>query len=224
MKLANPNIDSVIETGKGAVPSLIIENQDFFRNLLFDLNSQISGKSGDSVLSDEKGILDIAKYAEITDSFLSFSLNRKTLLNRISAALEKEAMAEGMYIKTVLLLSDIQAYIEELSAGFTADITGDNVTVSSVLKMAGITVREEYDNPLEAILDYMELTGEFERRKLFIFVNMRSYYNDKDMELFLESVLEHEYDVLLVENSERCKLKGEKRIIIDQDLCEIVQQ
>lgn len=224
MKLANPNIDSLIETGKGEVPSLIIENQDFFRNLLFDMNSQINGKSGESVLSDDKSILDFARYAEIVDSFLSFSINRKSLLSKISSALEKEAVAEGMYVKTVTLLSEIQAYIEELSAGFSADIACDNVTVSSVLKMAGIAVREEYDNPLEAILDYMELTGEFERRKLFIFVNVRSYFDDEDMEMFIESVLEHEFDVMLLESSERRRLKGEKRIIIDHDLCEIVQQ
>lgn len=67
----------------------------------------------------------------------------------------------------------------------------------------------------------MELVCELERDKLFIMVNMRSYFSDEEMEKFTESVFLHAFKVLLVENSEMPRLKYSRRYVVDDDLCEI---
>lgn len=71
------------------------------------------------------------------------------------------------------------------------------------------------------VLDYMELVREFGRDKLFIFVNMRSFYSQNYMELFSETVIKKELKVLLVDNFAYQLIKNEKRVVIDNDLCEI---
>ena len=73
---------------------------------------------------------------------------------------------------------------------------------------------------IEKIFSYMELVRELDRDKLFIMVNMRSYFTDKDMEIFTQSVCLHDFKVLLLEAFEFPKLKNTKRFVIDSDLCE----
>ncbi len=39
--------------------------------------------------------------------------------------------------------------------------------------------------------------------------------------LFLDSVIRHRYNVLMVESCEHTRLSGEQRYIVDESLCEI---
>lgn len=74
---------------------------------------------------------------------------------------------------------------------------------------------------LERLLDYMELVRCYDREKLFIFVNLRSYFPDDSIRRFLQTALDHQYRLLLVDAWEHPKLPEEQRLIIDKDLCEI---
>ena len=66
----------------------------------------------------------------------------------------------------------------------------------------------------------MELVRELDHDRLFIMVNMRSYFTDEDMQTFVESASLHGFRVLLLESSARRKLKHTQRYTIDEDLCE----
>ena len=56
MMLAHPQLESVIDFSSPGVNTLIIENQDFFRNFLQDIRFQLDGFSGKSVLSEKRTI------------------------------------------------------------------------------------------------------------------------------------------------------------------------
>ena len=66
----------------------------------------------------------------------------------------------------------------------------------------------------------MELVREFDRDKLFVLVNLRSFFDDHDVERFLKTIEEHGHRVLLMDGTERKRLPMERRITIDIDLCE----
>ena len=66
----------------------------------------------------------------------------------------------------------------------------------------------------------MELVRELDRDRLFIMINMRSYFTDMDMEEFIRSVCLHNFKMLLLSNVSESKLENTKRYIIDSDLCE----
>ena len=105
MMFAHPQMENPVTIGSDSISALIIENPDFFRGFLADLYHQVNGENGDIVLSDDLSVLDIKKSVEIIDSFLSFSLNRKTLLSKMISYMEKTASGESYYAKTVKLLT-----------------------------------------------------------------------------------------------------------------------
>ena len=66
----------------------------------------------------------------------------------------------------------------------------------------------------------MELVREFDRNKLYVLVGLRSFFRDDHVEQFLKTALGHGYQILMVDCASRKELSCEKRITIDNDLCE----
>lgn len=221
MKFTHPELDTVFDTEDEKVHTLVIENPKLLFRLLEDIQNQISGFRGDAVLSEKERPLDMAKYAEVLDVFVPFSINRKPLLTKLNAALEKEAASPVIFERTGELLQQLTDYLDALAFDFPCDIVFPKLSVPAVIKSAGAELREEYDSMPEKVIDYMELVRTFDRDKLYITVNMRAFMTDEEAELFLSTVLSHGYHMLMLENSAKPLLKSESRVIIDEDLCEI---
>ncbi len=221
MKFIFPELSSPILFGEDSVPSLVIENAGLFRRLLEDIYAQQNGASGFCVLSENDTPISIAKYLDLTLSFVPFELNRKSLLNKILASLEKTAQNETFFLKTQELLSHAENYMSDLSFEQLCELEFDKLSVSSLLKAFGIRIYEEEQTSLLKVLTYMELVREYDRDKLFVFVNLRDFFEDREVLSFLQSVLSHKFRILLLDSHEHEKLSCEKRRILDADLCEI---
>ena len=126
-------------------------------------------------------------------------------------------------MKTRELLSNIENVIGEWAFSFPCDIIAGKISVSTLLKSVGIELRDNYEGDrgeVEKILDYMELVREFDRNKLFMTVNMRSFFDDEIIAEFMKTAISHEYRVLMLESQAYPKQVFEKRVTIDADLCE----
>ena len=211
---------SVIEFSSEYVSTLVIENKHYFRSLLSDIYGQVNGESGKSVLSEKVKILDFSKYSEFIDGIIGFDINRKTLVGKISSAIEKLAMNDVYYQQSAELLSVVEAYINSLCMDLTGNISSSKINIPAIIKMAGICINDDYNSIPEKLIDYMELVREYDRDKLFIFVNMRSYFDDSTMEDFFATVIDHEFKIFLIDSCSEKRLPNEKRLTIDEDLCE----
>lgn len=219
MKFVCPYFDDVICIKDGYFNSIVIENQLAFRKITEDISSQIEGFEGESVLSINNTPCPFSKRCEIIKDFAPFNIGKKSIMNGILSALDKTAVNEQFYAKTQELLSQIENYVYELAFDNLFDIECNKVTPASLLKAMGITLKDDYENTLEKIVDYMELVNGFECDKLYVTVNMRSYFTDEEMELFVKTVLDHGIKILMFENMEYPNLTSEKRLIIDKDFC-----
>lgn len=221
MKFVYPEIGKVFDTDIGKINTLVIENQALLINLLSDIYGQIEGIDGKSVLSDNKGILPMSKFAELLTQFVPFELSKKTLISKISTLLEKKAVAEDMYLETVELLSSIERYLSKLSFDFNCNPIFQKISINSLIKASGVELNEAYDSLGEKILDYFELVREFDHDKLFITFNLRSFLSDSEAQLFIGDILRREINLIMIESSEHKLLSCENRLLIDSDLCEI---
>lgn len=221
MKIMFPDLFRPIEFKEGRFESLVVENAQLLRKIVSDLLTQIDGGAGSAVLSIDNSQISISKYADLTTSIVPFELNRKSLLNKILASMEKNATSPQLFARTQGLLADIERYISDLSFEEIGEVECDKLSVMSLLKAVGIRLYEERETTLEKLYNYMELVREYDRDKLFIFVNMRSFFGDLEMERFVETVISHKYKLLLIDGTCRMLLSGENRITIDEDLCEI---
>lgn len=220
MILAHPQMDTVLEFDGSHVNTLVVEHPDFYRSLICDLYGQLQGEEGKLILSEKGKTLPISKWVELVDNCIHFELNRKSLLTKVCTAMERTAVSESFFLKTSELLCALEHYVDELAFELPGDIVCEKCSVAGILKGIGVSIRDDYDDPLERLIDFMELVREFDRDKLFVLVGLRSFFADQQVEVFLKTVLDHGYQVLLLDCVSREKLSSEKRLTIDNDLCE----
>ena len=221
MKLAHPMLDRVFNFDETGACTLIAESPEFFNAFLSDICNQLDGRKGEAVISRGDKILDMSGNLEMITDFLTFDINQKGLLTKILSSLEKTALDGSHYLQTNELLQKLEAYASELFFTSPCRLAYSKLSVPNLLKSMGIAILDDFDSVPEKIVDYMSLVYEFDKPKLFVTVNMRSYFGDTVMSNFVKSVTDHGIRLLMVENREYTRLENEKRIIIDRDMCEI---
>ena len=220
MKLVYTNMGHILRFDAGYVNELIIENKKMFFDVVDSMHRQAEGLHGDCVLSVSDRPVEFSKYADLTVQFAPFQINRKSLLTKLNAALEKNAQSPETYSKTGEMLGELERYILELSGDLPFEINCQKFAIGPIIRALAPEIEENDKSPIEKVFAYMELVREFDRDKLFIMVNMRSYFSDEEMEKFTESASLHGFKILLLESYEASKLNNTKRFVVDADLCE----
>lgn len=220
MNFAHPQLDHVLTFGGDRVNTLVIEQPRFFCSVLRDVDEQINGGKGCAVLSRDGKILSFDRHAELIDSFLHVQLGRKPLLTRLINRMEALATETENGLRTAQLIGELEKYIMELSMDLPCDVYCNKISFGGILRAVGVDIVDDYGSDLERLLDYMELTRELEHERLFILANLRSYYSDAEVEAFFASVLAHELLILPVDSVSRTRLPNERRVTVDDDLCE----
>lgn len=221
MKLAYPELETVFDTEAPFVNTLVIESPELLVRLLSDIVQQENGDRGYAMLSDHDQTLDFSHYTELLDVFIPFDLNRKSLLSRISTALERTAMEPDHYEHTMHLLSETEKYLYDIAFDFPCDIVFSKISLPAIIKASGVEIRDDHPKLSEKVINYMELVREFERDKLFITLNLRSFLTDEEADLFLQTILDHGFHLIMIETRDHSRLPHERRVIIDSDMCEI---
>lgn len=221
MKLLFSQFSAPISLEDGCLCSIIIENQQAFRAIIKDIHRQLNGEPGSCVLSAKGKPLDMPKHAEMFTEIVPFPCNRKTLITRAIATIEQRSMETEYFERSRSVFASIEKLLTELCEDYPLSFDGDKLSISGLLKQLNLSIEESPESDLDAILSYMDMVAEFERDKLFIFVNLRNYFNDKELANFFYTTRLRKHRILLIEGSEHPLLPEEQRVIIDADLCEI---
>lgn len=219
MKIVSDKIQSCIEFEEGKFNTIIIESPDLFREMIQDFVSAATGQETGLVLSKDNVPIKISSHIELIMSYIPFEVNTKKLLTGLQSLLEKEAVNEENYVKTQSLLIEIEKYMDQLSLNLPANLEY-KINVANLLKMASPKLNLEEMNGIEKIYEYMQFYREIMGDKLFVFTNLRAYYNEEDVCNFVETCVAHKYLMLLIDNQEYPCVSCEKRLIIDKDYCE----
>ena len=115
MKLFYPEMQTVFQFGQRDFPSLVIENPNLFYRFIDDLFCQYNGNGGEAVLSEKDIPISISDNLELVTNFFPFELNRKNLLTKISAKLEKTSLAPEFFARSQEIISNIENFMFDLA-------------------------------------------------------------------------------------------------------------
>lgn len=220
MKLVYPEINSVITIEQGRINSLIVENQGLLYRLIDDIHNQLQKRDGKAVLSQNDEVLDIYKNIELLTDVYNIDLNSKSIISKITDELTKKAVDEVHYESTMKLISSLQTYFEDLVWDMDCEISCNEINAKQLIKTFNFEVVQDTVNLSEQILKYVELVRQFLGEKLFIFVNFRGFVENEQYQYLVDTLNEHGFQVLFVDNKEYPMLLDENRLVIDIDLCE----
>ena len=158
--------------------------------------------------------------AELVD-FVGFDGHRKSLVTKILHVIERTAQEEAYLQETQQMMAGLEAYLDRLAYEQDLELSYEKLSLANLLKAVGIHVVMDYNSLVERLIAYMDLVIRFEGEKLFLLVNLRSFVQEDELKLFLETVIAHGWKVLLLDSHADTLLPLENRILIDRDLCEI---
>jgi CRISPR-associated protein Csn2 len=220
MKFVYGDMGHIILFDNGYVNELVVENKKMFFDIVNSIAEQADGEHGDCILSIKDKPVEFSRHVDVIVQFAPFQINRKSLLTKLYSSLEQKALLAENYATTVELLGELERYVLRLSDDLPFEVDCQKLCIGPVIKAISPEIDESGKTPLEKIFAYMELVRELDRDRLFIMVNMRTYFSDEEMESFVESVCLHGFNVFLIENAAQIKLKNTKRYTVDTDLCE----
>lgn len=221
MKLLFSLLDDPLAIQDGETLEIIIENQKVFRETIEDLKNQLEGENGSLIISISDKPVTAKKHIELIDSLCPFDINTKQLLNKVYSVIETSSISELNYVKNQELLSLIEQYLDRLGEDNGLYLEYSKLSMDSIIRAVGARVSIDYVSPLEAIIDYMELMNGFDGEKIYFFINLRSYFNDDEILGFVQTINSKGLIMVLLESSERKRVEGTRRILIDSDLCVI---
>ncbi len=222
MNLKLSGIEHIIDCGNSAyINSVVIESPRLLCEVLMDLECQIQGDDGKSVVSENDKVLPTAKCLEVHTRFVPFELNQKNLINKATAKLIEIALDEENYMQSSELVGDLERYLMNLSIGLTGSIDTSKVSIENLIKNSGLTFVDDYSLLSEKLLDYFELVREYDQDKIFVLLNLRSFLSTNELQQFVDEILLRRFQVVLIESTEYSLLDKEKRLLIDDSLCEI---
>ena len=222
MRLAHVDLERVIELDCRKAMEWIIESPALFRKYVQLLNCQTEGGEGDFVLSDDDAILDISKYVEIIMNPFALDFEDRRIQKKLYTELQKTAYGEDIFLETQKITAALQGYIFQLENICGYDIEIDTAMDIQVLfKALGVKMEGREYNFSEKLAQYMKIMAELMGRKLLVFVNIRSYLEDEQIQELMKNAVYNEISLLFIENVQRDFAETENYYIIDKDGCEV---
>jgi len=118
------------------------------------------------------------------------------------------------------MLAAIGEKIQDLSNRQPTTLEFSDLDIVAIFRAMNVVFAPS-ESLLEHLCDYIDVCSEYRKIALFVFVNLKSYLSEEDLELFYSHLAYYKRNVLLLERCESPLHPMEKVIIIDDDLCEI---
>ncbi len=220
MKFIFPEINGAIKIKPGVVNSLAIENPRLLYAFVSDLKKQTEKQSGETVFSVKDEPQEIHRYVDVVTDAYSMDLNARNIITKVVDELSKKAVNEVHYEKTMQLIASFETYIGDLVWDEECEIMCSEITPKQLIKAADVMIVDGEISLSERVIKYVEVIRQFIGERLFVFVNFRGFIEQKDFEIMVNTMLEHGFNMLFIDNREYDRITGENRKIIDIDLCE----
>ena len=195
MRIVTGFFTSIIDTENGFLNTLVIEEPRLFNSFVNELYSQLSGRDGRITVSEKDKPCSFSKKVEIVDRLVPFEVNTKALLSKLNIYFEQNALGPEYYEIGMQLLSEIEDYFNSMTMDLPCDVVFTKLNLGALVKALGIELRNDYHNLAEQVLDYLELVRVLERDKLLVFLNLRSFVSDTDLEIVSKDIVAKSIDI-----------------------------
>ena len=220
MLLSHYELNGPIEFKDGIVNVLVVEKPNYMAKWVGELFGQLDKKEGSFELFDNDAAISIPDNIMLIVNPFSANVNERDVLNKLYAAMKKDALGEDLYLNTNAFLSEIESNIRIFIERQPFLLESDTPDISGLFKLLGIRFAAS-DSLLEKICDYVDICSEFLKIKLFVCVNLKSFLDESEIIRFYSHINYHKKNILMIENVQRVVTKNEIIRIIDNDLCEI---
>lgn len=223
MKMLYKYMSAPVDFENSCIKLLVIEDKWLFRKTILSVYHNDEDEL--FVFSENYKPMYFSKNIRFIDDILTFEFADKKLMTKVNASFEN--MCNVNFFNEINNLRECcNSICESLAKEYDFDFDFcNNIETSAFLKLFAFTPRNDSENSAERLVRYLKLLKNYLGIKCFLLQNLHLYLNDEEIEMILSSAVAHNICIVDIENSVPAKIsKSESLIVIDKDLCEIVDK
>lgn len=202
---------------------LLLDSPELFFSFISRLLGQYNGEDF-IIFSESDKELHLNKIGEIITNPFQIDLNNRKLLTKIIEDTLKEYQ-EHCPEKMLQLQSDIERFIINVCDSSDYALTyNDDPVFTELMKLYNVHVDSSNMDIVSKLVYYVKLSHRILNTSLFIFVNLKAYFSNEALELFLQTLSYEKVYIMLIERYDSSLVHNERRIIIDRDACVIYDE
>ena len=226
MKLCFSGFEHQIEICAGKARTFEINNRKLFERVCRSLVSENSEEAVEPFVfeNDEGRIVSYRNASIVIESPMSLPWDNRSLLGALPQKIELllgevPQVADDLNEQARSMVSAINGLALQLSSEYGFTIGWD---VGKFLKAFGFRVDLDPDDSLfDNCMKFIMLADDMSLEKLLVFINLKLFLTDTELEEFFERVFRTDLHVLLIENVHDANTwYFEEKTSVDQDLLE----
>jgi CRISPR type II-A-associated protein Csn2 len=226
LTLARYGIEPSITIPETHFFSLAVENKSFLLDVVSGLREQsVDGKEGSFTLLLDDRVVNFEKSVSAVFDFTDIDFNSKQITNLLAKKFMEFLGLDEQAEALTELETDIFNLVENfrLSSGvnveYDTSLNGRNIAKACSLKIA-----ENNRSLPERLCEYVNLLSDLKPLKLFVLVFAKQFLEKIDLKNLYSHCIDRGIRLLIIEGSDQSELlPNEKRLVIDKDLCIILQ-
>lgn len=221
MRLVHVDFSKPVETERNFL-CLVVENSKLFCKYCSDLFSQSQGGDGEFIFVEGEQRLAFDKFGQIVFDLFSLPLQDKKVIGGLYERL-KDVTDRNFQAEYVLIVQSICTFLDKLSVECDMPVDyNEDFSLSDLLKAAKVGLNERCPTLTEKVITFLQAVQSFTKTKIVVFVNIRGYFSNEEFAEILKHVAYSDLSVVCLESSLPPETIGEKTLIIDKDMCEIL--
>jgi CRISPR type II-A-associated protein Csn2 len=221
IEIKYPHIKEKIDLEQGRLFTLVIEHPkilyEFGINLIKTLNKE------DSKLYFVKKGEEIRNFNKIMyiNNLFEIDINNKKFLTLLNKLIIQQLQTNMHEINSVYqqFYSIISNAIEKFDSPITIN---EEVDYTCLIKLFNPIINNNDEDLFEKIINFINVAIEFAELKLLIFFNIEEFLSEEELLELIKICNYKEVTLLFIQGRHIYKLPNEKCLIIDKDLCEII--
>ena len=214
------DVNNTLEFAPSRSVCLTIENQDCYINIVKYFKGIDGEEKSFCILSGDKELVYSKDYTTVIDCY-DFETVSRTVAGKtikvVSDAIDKnDAAAFAIRRKLADLYSSVADALNDYDVEF--DSTPDR-SPEDILKFFSVSPASSRESVFDKFLNLIELTAVLKLYKLIVFVNLKSFLNERDITELQKAGAYKGVDLLFLENySHGYSTEYEDNYLLDRDL------
>ena len=221
MIIAHPSLEHTVCIEDGSINVLVIEHPGMLCRYVEELKLQSHGQSGRFSLYDGVKCVSLNNIVKVIVDPFALDLNSKEILSPIYSKLSAMSNDENHYDNFADLSGRIVNFISDLTLDLGISMDCDGCSGNELIKMTSPKLLPLGDTLLERIVEYLDLSSEFSKVELYVFVNLNTYLTKTELNDLYQHITYHKINTLFLESKYEDIICNEHLIIVDYDLCEL---
>lgn len=223
IEFVKEGIETPLTLSECYIRTLRLEGGGNFYRTVNELIALFDGEDSPFTCWDGDEMIKPAKYGDMVVNLFTFDLNDKKVLTLLYKQLEADYFNGEGILSFNEINSKIHSFIlnDAFDYPFTLDV--DDITFANLLKLCNVRVSSSADTLIEKLVCYINLLVSLKKSRFFIFVNIKSFLSDDELEMLFNHCINEKVALMFIESGKGKSLPFEKSVIITEDLCELLE-